>query len=147
MDSNSDASFQGDFNTNSQNTVSQKSSTPPTQIRDYRNYSVYSPPAASIPSTVFNFAQQQHVILQRTTNQSQINVQNSQNAPNTTHTQNPYQNVAPPTPTHNPQIPHYGNITGYTMNVQPQLQHRNCSPPAMQPAGSNHQASAGVVGA
>lgn len=121
MDSNSDASFQGDFNSQSQNTISQKSSTPPTQSRDYRNYSVYSPPSASTPSTVFNFAQQQHVILQRSNNnQSQISiVQNSQNAPLTQPTQNPYQNVAPPTPTH-----HYG----YPQPTQ--LQHRNCSPPA-----------------
>ena len=124
MDSNSDASFQGDFNSQSQNTISQKSSTPPTQqSRDYRNYSVYSPPSASTPSTVFNFAQQQHVILQRSNNnQSQISiVQNSQNAPITQPTQNPYQNVAPPTPTH-----HYG----YPQQPPTQLQHRNCSPPA-----------------
>ena len=128
MDSNSDASFQGDFNSQSQNTISQKSSTPPTQhhttqsSRDYRNYSVYSPPSASTPSTVFNFAQQQHVILQRTNNnQSQISiVQNSQNAPITQPTQNPYQNVAPPTPTH----------YGYPQQPTQLSQHRNCSPPA-----------------
>lgn len=140
MDSNSDASFQGDFNSQSQNTISQKSSTPPTQSRgDYRNYSVYSPPSASTPSTVFNFAQQQHVILQRSNNNqsSQIGfVQNSQNAPLTQPTLNPYQNVAPPqTPTH-----HYGYVPQPTQ----QLQHRNCSPPAMGLVGSGGGSS--IVG-
>lgn len=125
MDSNSDASFQGDFNPQN---ISQKSTTPPSQPRDYRNC-VYSPPSASTPSTcVFNFAtQQQPVVLQRTHTQPELKLNNTP-----TH----YPASAFQVPTSQPTVPSYG----YQHHIQQQQsqqqqQHRNCSPPLQQPNG------------
>lgn len=126
MDSNSDASFQGDFNPQN---ISQKSTTPPSQPRDYRNC-VYSPPSASTPSTcVFNFAtQQQPVVLQRTHTQPELKLNNTP-----TH----YPASAFQVPTSQPTVPSYGyqHHIQQQQQSQQQQQHRNCSPPLQQPNG------------